>query len=993
MNLKHLRERGGWVAIGSMWLVATSGIAGAEVLPSPVSAVSVASEADLRAAIVAMKASPKGPFEAVRWFCSDGAVLPPRPGACTERGGGLQHGVLSARAAWLREQGYAVANVLASLDPARFVGDEADLETLRHLVVERFLIRWDDGWIFRGARTYRGALQVEDEEAASERLVRSLVADPGWLEPNRFLLLREVARALPLPSRVDLAARMRTQAAELGDADPDFGSLRARIHSFPEPGDAARVRVYARTRGAADSQAYEALARTIDEFFASRAAATTLGPLVARIGGPLGAALQAELPLAKSPDPRVRFEASARALEALRRGFGGEMRPASRMAALRASLVLEAEAFASSQVVLADVLPSASRRERMALLRTLSASIYGAGLLSDRQLEELRATIGPLEAGEELSLEEWRSELGFLARAPEWSRRWLMFHFGATLERFARIEPEAGLFEPDRLRGSPLLAYSVLLDGLLRDARRLSGATDRVLGEAVGLGMRGLNPGIARGVLRRARTEQEVAALPLDSVALLAETTAQLPPVAAILTLGEGSSLSHIQLLARNLGIPNAVISSALAERLNSELGRVVEVVVSRRGLVQIDRVAEATRPDAQPGEGPDLTIRVDASRLRLEDTKPIPLDAISAEDSGALCGPKAATLGELRKHFGPSVPDGFVLPFGIFRELLERPIEAGGPSVFDWLRERYREIATLEGADRTREVESVLARMRDWITAQEPSAKLRKRVENQLDRLGDGGVFVRSDTNVEDLPGFSGAGLNLTIANVVGVDAVMDAVRKVWASPFTDRAYAWRQAHMARPELVFPSVLVQHAFAGEKSGVMVTADIDTGDPNVLSVAVGEGVGGAVDGQAAESLRIDRSTGRVRQLSASTAPFAVELDPGGGVRRRAVSGRDSLLTPQEVAQLIALRDRIAELPGWTSALTEGRAADVEFAFRDGRLALLQLRPLAESRSARSSERLRAVDEAWRETADLGVRLDEAPSAGSTTATPAAEGSP
>ncbi len=42
-----------------------------------------------------------------------------------------------------------------------------------------------------------------------------------------------------------------------------------------------------------------------------------------------------------------------------------------------------------------------------------------------------------------------------------------------------------------------------------------------------------------------------------------------------------------------------------------------------------------------------------------------------------------------------------------------------------------------------------------------------------------------------------------------------------------------------------------------EVSGVMVTQDVDSGDAGVLSVAVNEGVGGAVDGQAAESVRID----------------------------------------------------------------------------------------------------------------------------------------
>jgi hypothetical protein len=63
--------------------------------------------------IAEMKESPRGPFSRIRWFCADGAVLPPRPYACGEHGGGHQHGEWSERTLALRGQGYYVANVLA----------------------------------------------------------------------------------------------------------------------------------------------------------------------------------------------------------------------------------------------------------------------------------------------------------------------------------------------------------------------------------------------------------------------------------------------------------------------------------------------------------------------------------------------------------------------------------------------------------------------------------------------------------------------------------------------------------------------------------------------------------------------------------------------------------------------------------------------------------------------------------------------------------------
>ena len=104
----------------------------------------------------------------------------------------------------------------------------------------------------------------------------------------------------------------------------------------------------------------------------------------------------------------------------------------------------------------------------------------------------------------------------------------------------------------------------------------------------------------------------------------------------------------------------------------------------------------------------------------------------------------------------------------------------------------------------------------------------------------------------------------------------VVHAIQKVWASPFTERAFAWRQAHMEQPEHVYPAVLLLKTFASEKSGVLVTADVETGDRHWLSIAVSEGVGGAVEGQAAEELRVQRKYGEVRLLAQASTPLRME---------------------------------------------------------------------------------------------------------------------
>ncbi len=74
--------------------------------------------AELRAWIGAMKTETRGPFAHIRWFCNDGTVLSPKPFACREHGGGIQHGEWNERAREIRARGFSIANVFAELEPA-----------------------------------------------------------------------------------------------------------------------------------------------------------------------------------------------------------------------------------------------------------------------------------------------------------------------------------------------------------------------------------------------------------------------------------------------------------------------------------------------------------------------------------------------------------------------------------------------------------------------------------------------------------------------------------------------------------------------------------------------------------------------------------------------------------------------------------------------------------------------------------------------------------
>ena len=190
-----------------------------------------------------MKASEKGPFERIRWFCNDGSILPPKAYACVPHGGGRQHGEWNKNTKVLRKAGFYVANVLAQINTAELVKTDHDHAILKQILLERFLIKIDDGWIFRGARYYRGAFQVEDENKAGQQLLLRMLEGPKKVK-QEFMIIREAARLLPHGQITPSVTEVRQLSTKLSERDTQFMFLRNKIHSQPDSTDAKRLRDY-----------------------------------------------------------------------------------------------------------------------------------------------------------------------------------------------------------------------------------------------------------------------------------------------------------------------------------------------------------------------------------------------------------------------------------------------------------------------------------------------------------------------------------------------------------------------------------------------------------------------------------------------------------------------------------------------------------------------------------------------------------------------------
>ena len=933
--------------------------------------------------IEAMKIHPRGPFSRIRWFCNDGTVLASEAGACDAHGGGMQHGAWSEATLALRDAGYRIATVYADLDIDRLLaGPRVDRE-LAQMVIERFLLRFDNGWILRRARHYRGALQAEDERAQANRLLLSMATADYWTS-SRYLAWRTLAARLPHGSDNSSAQTIRQDASMLAGRDPRFVEVRNRIHISPAAHDGATVRAYAEHHSDPELAAeLHKLASDIDAFYAIDTVsilaelAIALGTSHAEISRSIS---NESASLGPSAHPASRLTATATLLRVLRDALKRIEAPALRLTLLDASQSVEAEHFvaATEMSIQAQTL---TRAQQLRLLAASVDALYGVGLLSLRQHAALAETFGRLDANIR-ALPAYRQDINYLGLAPGWADRHLNFVFADGMAVLAEIEPLAEGFIQDHLRGSPMFFYAALIDRLVGDANQLAGVRHRLFERVTGVGLRALNPGIARGILRDGR-----ALLPADfkadGIYLLPETIAELPPVAGIITAGEGNPLSHVQLLARNLGIPNVSVGGEVLQQLAQHEGERVVLAVSAGATVHLLSDNDTFDPlFKQASERSRNLIEPDLDKLDLVTRDILDLADLRASDSGRTVGPKAAKLGELKAHYPDAVAAGLALPFGIFRELLEQPALDGSTTMFRHIVSAYRALESLPAgsAARATQTEQLRARIERWLTERrlpdDVQLSLRDRLINRLGKDGSFGVFVRSDTNVEDLPGFTGAGLNLTVPNVVGIDNIIAAIPRVWASPFTARAFSWRQALMREPEHVYPAVLLLESVNAAKSGVLVTQDIDNGDREWLSVAVNEGVGGAVDGQSAESLRIHLGSANVRLLAQASASLRRQISPDGGVSKLPASGADAVLAPAEIAQLIAFARALPEqFPAIVDADGEPAPADVEFGFENGELRLFQIRPFLDNAAARGNRYLIEMDPDAQALAAITVDLD------------------
>jgi pyruvate,water dikinase len=294
-----------------------------------------------------------------------------------------------------------------------------------------------------------------------------------------------------------------------------------------------------------------------------------------------------------------------------------------------------------------------------------------------------------------------------------------------------------------------------------------------------------------------------------------------------------------------------------------------------------------------------------------------------------AQVGGKGANLALLAAANFP-VPGGFLLTTHAYNAFVTTAALA------DWVMQEIQSTQT----DDPDALEATSARIRSRFRQTDLPAEMAVEIRHRYAEMGEPPVAVRSSATAEDLPDMSFAGQQDTYLNVVGETALLDAVRECWSSLWTARAIGYRSRNAIDHKGVALSVVVQQMVQSDVSGVLFTANPLSGrrDETVIDATLGLGealVGGLVE---PDHYVVETASRRILEKRLGAKATVIRGVEGGGTRTESVDGaRQQALSDDAIHQLTQLGQRVAEF--------YNSPQDIEWAYADGQLYLLQARPI------------------------------------------------
>ena len=276
-------------------------------------------------------------------------------------------------------------------------------------------------------------------------------------------------------------------------------------------------------------------------------------------------------------------------------------------------------------------------------------------------------------------------------------------------------------------------------------------------------------------------------------------------------------------------------------------------------------------------------------------------------------------------------MPAGFCVTTDAFQRIL-----AEAPSIDD----RLDRLSRVKPEDREaiRALSAEIRRALEGIVIPEDLASA---IMRPLARLGEQAAYaVRSSATAEDLPTASFAGQHDTYLNVVGLAAILQHVRRCWASLFTERAVTYRLRNGFDHRKVQMAVVVQQMVFPQAAGILFTADPVTFNRKVAFVEASFGLGEALVSGLVNPDTYKVRDGEVVARAVATKQLAIHASSESGTQEQAIEPerqKQPALTDAQVVRLVQLGRRIeAHL---------GQPQDIEWCLVDDGFRIVQSRPI------------------------------------------------
>ncbi len=437
-----------------------------------------------------------------------------------------------------------------------------------------------------------------------------------------------------------------------------------------------------------------------------------------------------------------------------------------------------------------------------------------------------------------------------------------------------------------------------------------------------------LNTGKAVGRIHIIDKLDDTVEIGSNEILVLKELPITLPQVRGIIVAQPSTPLSHVNILAKGWGVPNVYIKDA--DKLLKEYdtfwvsldANLTKYDINR---ADIEELKENPSPDETAAPS-DLTVsRLTSIReMRMKDS--------------IIYGSKSANLGEMMnaKIRDINVPEGFTVPFFWYDKFMK---DNGFDKIIDELMDNNDFVHNPR--IRRQKLEEFRAQFQNGKFDDVLKAEIIQKWKTELQGKG---VFVRSSSNAEDLPNFSGAGLYKSVANVKTDEKLIEAVKTVWASLWNFEAYESRVRNYVNQDTVYMSALIQVGVDMDSGGVMFTKDpFDPENKGAVYISAVWGHNESVTSNrfVPEQLLFNPKSNAIQVLTLSQQETVLKFGANGDLIETEEGATRRVLNDKLVRELVKTAKSIKRVFGGK------KEQDIEWGIMDGKIYIVQARPYIE----------------------------------------------